>query len=171
MTTRHSGRRVLGGVLALFLCIPLLAAGPLRGSQGADGRIAPTVRVRLVKAKESNAQKFVILIRVEGAEMVLGAYEGHVEFDPSVFVVDSATAGRDGSRFVNPADANKGRIRFAGFTPTGFSSTDAVRIVGRAVKPIEKAQLSATLNVAGDLHGKAVPRTGLIGATSIEAIP
>lgn len=103
--------------------------------------------------------------------MVLGAYEGRLQFDPTVLAVDSAIAGRDGSRFVNPADANKGVIRFAGFTPTGFSSVDAVRIVGRALKPIEQAQLTATLGVAGDLNGKAVPKAGLIGASSVETAP
>lgn len=130
---------------------------------------APSVRVSIVRDKPANGH-IVLLVRVEGADMVLGSYEGRVVFDPAVFAVDSAVAGRDGSRFVNPADAPHGTIRFAGFTPTGFTSSTALRIVGRTLGPIDRAHLSATVSVAGDLDGKPVPRAGLIPATHIEEL-
>lgn len=129
---------------------------------------APSVRVSIVRDKPSSGDRITLVVRVEGADMVLGSYEGRVVFDPTVFAVDSAVAGRDGSRFVNPADAPHGTIRFAGFTPTGFTSSTALRIVGRTLAPIARANLSATVSVAGDLDGKPVPRAALIPATHIE---
>lgn len=159
----------MGGAFVLLSSIAAVDSGRSDVATAGQSRAAPSVRVRLVRARESTALRVVLLVRVEGAGMVLGAYEGRLQFDPGVFAIDSVTAGRDGSRYVNPGDAARGTIRFAGFTPTGFSSTDAVRIVGRALRPIEEARLTATLAVAGDLLGKPVPKAGLIGATTIEA--
>ena len=156
-------------VSAALLCAGVLAAVADAASV-ADTTRAPSVRVSIVRAKESNARRIVLVLRVDGAGMVLGSYEGRVQFDPTVLAVDSAVAGRDGSRFVNSGDAGRGTIRFAGFTPTGFTNSDAVRIVGRALGRLENAKIIATLAVAGNLDGKAVPKTALIGATTIDEI-
>lgn len=148
----------------------LIAAGGFASGR-ADAAVrtaTPSVRVSIVRDTPATRQRIALLVRVEGADMVLGSYEGRVVFDPAVFAVDSVVAGRDGSRFVNPADAPRGTIRFAGFTPTGFTSSTALRIVGRSLAPIDRAHLSATISVAGDLDGKPVPRAALIPATHIE---
>lgn len=167
MNRRRSAWVSLGAAL---LCVGTLATGPASAASLADTHRAPSVRVSIVRAKESNAQRVVLVLRVDGAGLVLGSYEGRVQFDPTVLAVDSAVAGRDGSRFVNSGDAVRGTIRFAGFTPTGFINSDAVRIVGRVRGRLENAKVVATLAVAGDLDGKSVPKTALIGATTIDEV-
>ena len=154
-------------VLAPSLLMSAVAA-PLTAQKTPARAAAPTVQVSIVRAKDSTPLHTVLLVRVEGKGLALGAYEGRIRFDPAVFVVDSATPGTDGSRFVNPADAPKGFVRFAGFTPTGFKSVEAVRLVGHASKSLDAAKLGATLEVAGDLEGKQVPKTGLVHATRVE---
>ncbi len=131
--------------------------------------LTPSAVVTVVRDKTSTPVHTVLMVRVEGKGMVLASYEGRVRFDASVFAVDSATAGSDGSRFVNAGDASKGVIRFAGFTPTGFKSNDAVRIVGHSTRPIDAAKVTATLEVAGDLEGKPVGKAGLLPATRVES--
>lgn len=164
------GRRTflpfIGASLAALVC----ATAPVRPAAGAQASATPTVRVSIVRAKESTSAHLILLVQVQGTGMVLGSYEGRLQFDPALLAIDSAVAGRDGSRFVNARDALHGFIRFAGFTPTGFASTDAVRIVGRMLGPVERAHFIATLVVAGDLEGSTVPKQGLIGATTIGGV-
>lgn len=129
----------------------------------ARGQDTPrTARVSLVRTDQSTQQRLVLLVRVEGVGTMLGSYQGRLTFDPSVLVVDSVSPGRDGSRFVNSTEAARGTIRFAGFAPTGFASNDAVRIVGRLRKAIDSSSVRAALEVAGDIEGRAVPRTALL---------
>ena len=144
--------------------MPVAIAGATSGLQ-VDA--VPSVRVSVVRSSESSGQRIVLLVRVEGTGLVLGSYQGRLRYDPTAFVADSSTPGRDGTRYVNAADASRGSIRFAGFTPTGFTSHDAVRIVGRAIKPLAVAQIAADIEVAGDLDGKAIPKAGLLGATAV----
>lgn len=126
------------------------------------------VRVTVVRSSESTMQRVVLFVRVEGVGLVLGSYQGRLSYDPSAFIADSSTPGRDGSRYVNAADAlSRGSIRFAGFTTTGFASTDAMHIVGRAVKPLAMARIVAELEAAGDLEGQPIPKSGLIAATAL----
>lgn len=99
--------------------------------------------------------------------MVLGSYQGKLRFDPAAFVADSTVAGSDGSRFVNAGDAKTGTIRFAGFTTKGFASAEAVRIFGRELRPLDAAHVTATIEVAGDLDGRPVARSGIFGATGV----
>ena len=166
MTFRRVCRHLVPGILAAA------AAGGVAGSraEAAVRTVAPSVRVSIVRDAPLTGQRIVLLVRVEGAGMVLGSYEGRVLFDPKVLTVDSAVAGRDGSRFVNPADAPHGTIRFAGFTTSGFTNPTALRIVARMAGPIDRAHVSAIIAVAGDLEGKPVPRAGLIPATHIEEV-
>ena len=101
--------------------------------------------------------------------MVLGSYEGRMHFDPGALVVDSAYAGRDGSRFVNAEDAKGGSIRFAGFTTSGFTTQDAVTLIARPLKALDQAHVTASIAVAGDLDGKPVPKEGLLGTSGVIA--
>ena len=153
-----------------LLCLGLLAgAATSLPAQSAARSASPTVRVSVVRSPQSAAQRVVLIVRVDGKGLVLGSYEGQVSFDPAAFAVDSAVVGRDGSRFVNAGDTKKGAIRFAGFTTNGFTSSDAVTLFGRAVKPMEQSHVVASIKVAGDLDGHAVPKAGLIGATGVVA--
>jgi hypothetical protein len=124
---------------------------------GAQAPRAPRVQASIVQVKESTPLRIVLLVRVEGKGVMLGSYEGRLRFDPTVFAVDSASVSRDGSRFVNAADAARGEVRFAGFTTSRFNTTDAVRIVGHASKPLDAAKLTAILVVAGDIDGNKIP--------------
>ncbi|MES2179728.1 MAG: hypothetical protein V4550_17850 [Gemmatimonadota bacterium] len=163
MFVGRSGRAIgqfAGGAL-------LFAAVSAFTPTAAHAPAVPSVRVAVVRAAESTDKRIVLFVRVDGTGLVLGSYQGHLHFDPAAFVVDSAVAGKDGSRYVNPADAPKGAIRFAGFTTSGFTSSDAVRIVGRSLKPLAAAKITAELEVAGDLDGKAVAKASLVSATSV----
>ncbi len=121
----------------------------------------------VVKSAESTDLRTILLVRVDADGLVLGSYQGRLHFDPAAFVADSSIPGRDGSRYVNASDAAKGSVRFAGFTTGGFKNSDAVRIVGRAIKPLASAKIAAELDVAGDLDGKSVPKAGLVPALAV----
>lgn len=155
---------------AVITAIVLAGGFASERAQAAALPVAPSVRVSIVRDSPTIGDRIVLLVRVEGAGMVLGSYEGRVAFDPSALVVDSVVAGRDGSRFVNPSAAQRGTIRFAGFTTTGFTSSTALRIVGRTLAPIARANLSAVVSVAGDLNGKPIPLTAIIPATHLEEL-
>ena len=160
--------RFTGGVVLACACVVATPNADARATSVDGVDAAPMVRVTVVRSRESTARRIVLLVRIEGVGLVLGSYQGRLRYDPSAFVVDSSTPGRDGSRYVNAADASsRGWIRFAGFTTTGFTSTDAVRIVGHAVKPLAMAHIAAKLDVAGDLEGKPVPKSGLVAATTV----
>jgi len=128
---------------------------------------APVVRVTVVRSNESSATKLVLIVRVQAEGLVLGAYQCSLRFDPSVLTVDSATAGRDNFRLVNAQNASQGVILFNGFTTSGFTSADAVRIVARASKSLDAAKIDAVLEVAGDLDGKPVPKAALVAAHGV----
>lgn len=154
----------------VLLCVGLLlGASAFARPQKTARAAAPSVQVSVVRSPQSTAQRVVLVVRVDGKGMVLGSYEGRLSFDPAAFALDSAIVGRDGSRFVNAAEAKSGAIRFAGFTTNGFTSTDAVTLIGRPLKPLEQSHVMASIRVAGDLDGRAVPKAGLIGATGVSA--
>lgn len=153
---------VLRGTVVGFA---LLALSSRAGSAWAP----PLVRVSVVRSSESSQKRTVLLIRVESEGLVLGSYQGTLTFDAGALKVDSATVGRDNFRFVNANGAASGTIRFAGFTTSGFTGSDAVRIVARATKPIESAKLNALLEVAGDLEGKPVSKAALVSAHGVQA--
>jgi hypothetical protein len=149
---------------ALFGVAPgALTAAPI----AANVALQPTVRVVVVRAQTANPASVVLIVRVEGTGLVLGSYQGQFRFDPAAFAVDSSVAMGDGSRFVNAADAARGIVRFGGFTTNGFTGAEAIRVVGRALKPLEKAGIQAVLEVAGDLFGKPVPKAALIAASGV----
>jgi len=129
---------------------------------------APSVRTRVVREVGSTDSHLVLTLHVEASGFALGSYQGSMSFDPAVLVVDSVTAGRDGFRFVNPNAMSKGSVRFAGFTATGFVGTDAVRLVAHRRSSLEKAAMVVTLEVAGDVEGRAMAKGALMGSSGIE---
>ena len=129
---------------------------------------APSVRTRVEREAGSTDAHTVLTLHVDASGFALGSYQGTMTFDPAVLVVDSVSAGRDGFRFVNPNAVSKGSVRFAGFTATGFVGTDAVRLVAHRRSSLEKAALVVTLEVAGDVEGRAIAKRALMGSSGIE---
>ncbi len=74
-----------------------------------DAPVGATVRVR---------------VEVQGAEQgfLLGSYTGRLHFDPGQLQFVRENAISDGLRLANPANADKGEIRFAGASASGFAS-------------------------------------------------
>ena len=136
---------------------------------------APRVRVRVLRSAESTSERAVLLVQVESEGVRLGSYQGLLRFDPLTFAVDSCTAGRDGTRMVNAAEAARGVIRFAGFATTGFTSDVAVRLVARVPRSASDerlgASLEARLEIAGDLGGKPLPTSALVSSSGLAKQP
>ena len=136
---------------------------------------AGSVRVSVHRGSESDANRVVLFVQVASTGLALGSYQGELRFDASALVVDSAIAGRDGSRFVNATDKARGTIRFAGFTTSGFTGDDAVRIIAHGSRPLSLAQLaqglSAKLDIAGDIDGRQLPKSALIASTGLAPQP
>ena len=169
--------------VAIAACAVMLCSLPSGGSSQSRpaARSAqppaptPTVRVRVVRAAESSAERVVMLIQVEAEGVRLGSYQGQLRFDPLVFGVDSSAAGRDGTRMVNAADAGRGVIRFAGFATTGFTSDVAARLVARVPRSLSAERLSASLearlDIAGDLDGRPLPKAALVSSSGLARQP
>ena len=154
------------------LALALVTAVPASASAGAhvapaDARGTAHVRLRLVRVSPPG-NRVVLMLRVEAHDVRMGAYQGTLTFDPSVLVVDSATAPGDGSRFVNAQRVSAGTLRFAGFTTSGFLGADAVRLVAHTRGPLENARIAGVLEVAGDLDGHRLAATALEGTTLID---
>ena len=65
-----------------------------------------------------------VFIRVQmgtGTQSKIGSYTGRVSFDPEAIGWVKDIEVNDGLRVVNPADAPKGEVRFAGASAGGFS--------------------------------------------------
>ena len=76
----------------------------------------------------------LFIVHVVGNDVPLAAYQGEITFNPVTFDVLAVRApeAREGEfHIVNGDAAATGRIRFAGFTPEGFTNTEALRIVAR----------------------------------------
>ena len=75
-----------------------------------DAQPGQTVRVR-VEVQVGTQQNFK-----------LGSYTGRLHFSPTALQYQRENKISDGMRIANPANAGKGEIRFAGASPTGFST-------------------------------------------------
>jgi hypothetical protein len=133
-------------------------------SSAAQAPAAAKVAVVVVREQEGPGGRVVLNIVIRATDVVLGSYQGSFRYDPTVLEVDSATTVPDGYRVVNTAGAKQGAIRFAGFTTSKFGDDRAVRIVARLRKPIAEARIEASLDVAGDVEGHAIPRGAMTPA-------
>lgn len=169
-------RSIAHGLLCPFLLVlaPLVTASsqsvasPASVSRAID---TPHVRVLVTRSPGGTTGQVVLLVRVEAEGLTLGSYSGSLRFDPAMLAIDSASAVRDGSRFVNAGEAERGLIRFAGFTTNGFAGTEAVRLVGRLRSLGTTAYLTSHVDVAGSLEGKAVPAASLRGTRTSVSDP
>ena len=75
-----------------------------------DARPGDTVRVR-VEVQVGTQQTFKV-----------GSFTGRLHFSPTALQFQQENKISDGLRVSNPANAPKGEIRFAGASPTGFTT-------------------------------------------------
>lgn len=115
-------------------------------------------------------------VRVLANQVGVSAYQGAVTFAPGAFELVSAdppaSAGGEG-HLINTNDFAQGRIRFAAFTPTTFRETtigdgvEALRITVRPLRPIDDANLVATLDVVSGETGVSVQPARLLSSQGI----
>ena len=131
---------------------------------------APSVKASITQRAGPNLGEYVLTLRLQAIDMKLGSYQGTMRYTPGSLTIVSAMAPKgDGTRVVNVADSAKGIVRIAGFTVSGFTTQDALTLVVRTTGTLEAANLSAELQVAGDLNGVAVPKDRLLPARGTSA--
>ncbi len=128
------------------------------------GLIAPAalptqaVRAYVVQEPGGTSEKVTLTIHVEARGIPVAAYQGKLEFDATALdILEATTPSDDGSRIVN-AKVRPGVVKFAGFAPEAFTHTAAVTLVVKPKKPLELANLLATLDVVGEAKGTRVTK-------------
>jgi len=130
--------------------------------------VVPTLRAEITRAAGPSAELVTLQVHLRPTDLVLGSYQGSLRWKPgSLSIVSVSAPGKDGTRMFNAADSAKGIVRFAGFSTSGFTGTDALTLVVKPVRPLERAGLTVAVDVAGDLAGKAVPKDRLIPARGV----
>lgn len=120
------------------------------------------VRAFVVREPGGTDEKVTLTIHIDNKGVGIAAYQGRLEFDAGAFDVIEANTPADGSRLVNAEMAKTGVIRFAGFSPEDFTKTAAVQLVVKLNKPLDAANLVATLDVAGEATGTAIAKDRMI---------
>lgn len=113
----------VGLLVALTACDdePLKSKAPAEPPPPAQG-VQAFLQVDNDQARPGD--KVQVFIRVQigtGTEAKIGSYTGKVLFDPEALAWVKDVHVDDGLRVVNPADAGKGEVRFAGASAGGFS--------------------------------------------------
>ena len=101
----------------------------------------------------------LFIVHVVANDVPLAAYQGEITFNAATFDVLAVRTPdpQDGEfRIVNGAAAASGRIQFAGFTPEGFTHTEALRIVARMRDGLAASDLDGTITVAGEVAGASM---------------
>jgi hypothetical protein len=104
----------------------------------------------------------VIRLMIESEAMELGAYQGRFRFDPRALELIEATLPDDNYRFVNTNRATEGEIRYAGFTVSAFENPLALELRFRNLRELRLDDLSAELEVVGDVMGAEVRRESIL---------
>jgi hypothetical protein len=116
------------------------------------------VRAYVVQEPGGTANRVTLTIRIQSKDVGVAAYQGRLEFDKDAFEIIEATApSGDGTRLVN-ASAAPGLLRFGGFAAEKFAGNTAVTLIVRPIKPLEQANLLASLDVAGEPDGTAIQK-------------
>jgi hypothetical protein len=166
--------RVRGAMLLMFVVaavgscreVPLLA--PFPGAEAA----APTASVRadIVEGAPEADGLLTFAVRVRSRDLSLSAFQGVLTFAPGAFeLVSMSTPQRGGETYLfNPEEFSAGRVRFAALSPTTFADAlagdgvEALRVTVRPLRPIDEANLSATLDVAGRESGASIDAARLL---------
>jgi hypothetical protein len=105
-----------------------------------------------------------LTVRVVTKDTAVAAYQGVLTFTAGAFeLVSVATPeGTDGEAYlVNSTDLAAGRLPFAAYAPERFGTDEAFSLVVRPTVPLDAMHLSAALDVAGVVSGRALAATSL----------
>jgi hypothetical protein len=175
--------------LALLLA-PAIAAGcggdnPVAGRTQANQPLISSVPPGVVQSaiqQEATAPdgSITFSVRVLSNQVGVSAYQGAVTFAPGAFELVSAdppaNAGAEG-HIINTEGFAAGRIRFAAFTPTSFRETtsgdgvEALRLTVRPLRPVDDANLVASLDVVSGETGMSVQASRVQPSSGITAGP
>ncbi len=123
---------------------------------------ATGVRAYVVQEPGGATDRVTLTVHVDSKSLGVAAYQGRLSFDPGAFELIEATTPDDNSRIVNSTTTAEGYIRFAGFAAEKFDGTLALRLVVRPIKPLDAANMVASLEVVGEATGVAVAKEKLI---------
>jgi hypothetical protein len=101
-------------------------------------------------------------LMIDAESLELGAYQGRFRFDPEALELIDVTLPEGDFRFVNTNGASDGEIRFAGFTVSAFESPVALQLRFRNKRELRLEDLSAELEVVGDVMGVEVRRENIM---------
>lgn len=122
-----------------------------------DGAVRVDVEVRPVGNMTA-----IVRLMIDARSLQLGAYQGRFRFDPEALELVEATLPEDNFRFVNTNRAAKGEIRYAGFTVSAFESPVALELRFRQKRALRLEDVSAELEVVGDVMGVEVKRERIL---------
>jgi hypothetical protein len=127
----------------------------------------PSVRAGIEQRASARAGEATLAVVIKPTDVVLGSFQGAFRYTPGALSLVSVTIpDGDGTRVFNRIDST-GVIRFAGFTMTGFRSTDVLVLVVKSGKPLADAGLAVDLTVASDLQGTVLPASQLISTRGL----
>jgi hypothetical protein len=122
-----------------------------------DGTVRVDIEVRPVSSTMS-----IIRVMIDARSLEIGAYQGRFQFDPEALELVEATLPEDNYRFVNTNRASEGEIRYAGFTVSAFESPVALELRFRNRREVRLEDVSAELEVVGDVMGVEVARQRIL---------
>jgi hypothetical protein len=123
-----------------------------------------SVQVVIQQDTHITGDSALFIVNVVGNDVPVAAYQGTITFSPGaleVLSVRTPPANAGEFRIVNDRETGAGRIRFAGFSPEAFGSTEALRIVARVTRGLSATNMVGTLDVAGETAGTAVRKQNL----------
>jgi hypothetical protein len=123
-----------------------------------------SVRVNIAVLPQAQGITVARLL-IDSRSLELGAYQGRFRFNPESLELIDVKMPEDNFRFVNLNEAPQGEIRFAGFTVTEFESSVALELTFRGTGDFDIDQLTADLEVVGDLDGNKLPRQRILEPT------
>ena len=158
-----------------LLCAPAIVAGcggdnAVTGNTLANQPLIASVPPGVVQSAiqqgpTASDGSITFSVRVLANQVGVSAYQGAVTFAPGAFELVSADSppGTGGEGYlVNAEGFAQGKIRFAAFTPTTFRETaigdgiEALRITVRPLRPVDDADLVASLDVVSGETGISV---------------
>ncbi len=110
--------------LALTACNdqPARTVGPAGPTPPQSG-VAAFISVDRLNAQPGETVRVRVEVQVGTQQTFkLGSYTGRLHFSPTALQLQTENKISDGLRVSNPANAPRGEIRFAGASPTGFTT-------------------------------------------------
>ena len=155
-----------------LMVLMLVAAAGCSDQKPATAPTGPTpltstaARVYVIQEAGGTAERVTLTIHVDTKDIPMAAYQGRLQFDADAMQIIESSTPSDGTRLVNTA-AGAGLVKFAGFTTDVFTQTAAATLVVKPLKSLDMANLTASLDVVGEVSGKAVPKSRLLPASGI----